>query len=508
MMMKRLWACLACLLLICTMAQGQAIQLEDDILSYELKAAGAKNVQEWLDHTLSQQPTGGAEWYAIALMQRGAYDFSAYCAALTEYLQKNQVRSAVTRQKYALTLVTVGGDDAIAAEILADTVGKQGIMSWVYGLHLMNNGIACETATVQACIDKLLSLQLADGGWVITGAVSDADVTAMTVQALAPYYASHDRVHIAIDRAIAYLSEIQLPDGGFMSYGKPNAESAAQVWLALSAMNIDALTDARFVKDGNTLLDALRMYQLPDKSFSHTAGGPMNRTATVQSYLAAAAHAEMLSGDGSIFVIRDSERVSTGDIKRTLAYKTVATVGITAVAVLVCVALLVLKKRNIKNFAAVVVIALALICAVNLIDIQSAADYYSVTAITKSEPIGTVTMSIRCDTLKGKTTAAHIPADGVILPRTEFALAKGETAHDILIQAARQYALHTESSGAEGFRYVSGIANIYEYDFGDLSGWLYFVNGESFSEGCDSYQLQDGDAVEWLYTCAMGEDLK
>ena len=77
-MMRRLWACLTCLLLICTMAQGQTIQLEDDILSYELKAAGAKNVQEWLDHTLSQQPTGGAEWYAIALMQRGAYDSSAY----------------------------------------------------------------------------------------------------------------------------------------------------------------------------------------------------------------------------------------------------------------------------------------------------------------------------------------------------------------------------------------------------------------------------------------------
>ena len=56
--------------------------------------------------------------------------------------------------------------------------------------------------------------------------------------------------------------------------------------------------------------------------------------------------------------------------------------------------------------------------------------------------------------------------------------------------------------------YISGINYLYEFDFGDLSGWVYHVNGVSPSVGCGEYKLSDGDRIEWLYTCNLGNDLK
>ncbi|MGM9626294.1 MAG: DUF4430 domain-containing protein [Eubacteriales bacterium] len=48
---------------------------------------------------------------------------------------------------------------------------------------------------------------------------------------------------------------------------------------------------------------------------------------------------------------------------------------------------------------------------------------------------------------------------------------------------------------------------LYEFDFGDLSGWIYKVNGETPSVGCGDYVLSDGDEIAWLYTCDLGNDL-
>ena len=65
-----------------------------------------------------------------------------------------------------------------------------------------------------------------------------------------------------------------------------------------------------------------------------------------------------------------------------------------------------------------------------------------------------------------------------------------------------------EGEGAGGMVYVSGIGYLYEFDYGDLSGWMYRVNGETPSVGCAEYALSDGDQVEWLYTCDLGNDLE
>jgi hypothetical protein len=115
----------------------------------------------------------------------------------------------------------------------------------------------------------ILDRQNEDGGWSLAGA-SDVDITAMTVQALAPYYYNNAEVHEAADRALSWLSDAQQFDGGFLSWGTSNAESAAQVMVALTMLGIDPAADERFIKDGNTVLDGILKFRMSDGGFTHT----------------------------------------------------------------------------------------------------------------------------------------------------------------------------------------------------------------------------------------------
>ena len=116
------------------------------ILSYN----GAENAQEWIG-TLSQNAGDGSEWYVIGLAQYGEYDFSSYESALLTYLKENKVGSASSRLKFALCLAAMGSNDGYIASTLNDSIGKQGLMSWVFGLHLINNKIKCDRI---ACRDQ------------------------------------------------------------------------------------------------------------------------------------------------------------------------------------------------------------------------------------------------------------------------------------------------------------------------------------------------------------------
>ena len=125
--------------------------------------------------------------------------------------------------------------------------------------------------------------QLEDGGFALSGKVSDPDITAMAVQALAPYYNSEivyeytsekikkadedgtsvyiqcqKSVRQVVDECVAWLSSVQAEDGDFYSWGMQNVESTCQVVVALTSLGIDPLMDERFITDsGNTLLDGI-----------------------------------------------------------------------------------------------------------------------------------------------------------------------------------------------------------------------------------------------------------
>ena len=91
---------------------------------------------------------------------------------------------------------------------------------------------------------------------------------------------------------------------------------------------------------------------------------------------------------------------------------------------------------------------------------------------------------------------------------TEFKIADGDTVYDILLEATAEHKIHLETNGSSEGIYVEGIGNIYEFDFGELSGWVYHVNGQSPSVSCGEYELSDRDSIEWLYSCELGKDVE
>lgn len=492
-MFHRIFALLCALLLAFSLAAGA----EPSILDFKATQSGTDN---WVENVLPDLMGKGGEWYALALAQQGGHDLSASRAALEDYVASTKVRSATTRQKLALTLLALGSEHEFITATLSDSIGRQGVMSWAWGLHLLNNGCVSSEHTADEIVKTLLSLRKADGGWAVTGSTADADVTAMVLQALAPHRDDAE-VAAAINGAVELLSRMQTESGSFASYGVENAESAAQVIIALCALDIEP-ADASFVKNGASPLDALAAYRLTDGSYAHEKGGVTNENATAQAFLAEAAYARFQAGEGSLYLL-DGDAVS-GEMKAEWGWQVIAAAIVGGAAVIACIVLLLLGKRHPKNFIAVLLLAAALISGVFLLDVQTADDYYTVT-VTKTDAIGQVSLTIRCDTVAGK--AAHIPADGVILTETAFPIAQGDTVYTVLTDAARAHGIHMEASGANGLMYVHGIGNIYEFDFGDLSGWVYLVNGESASVGCDQYVLQDGDRVEWHYTLELGKDI-
>lgn len=467
----------------------------DGILGYNMQAVGAPSVQEWIDGALTDN-ADTSEWYALTLSQYADYDFSSYRAALERYLSENTVSSAPSRLKYALTLISCGSSAEYISWTLGDSIGRQGIMSWVYGMHLINNGCSSDGYTAGDIKDKLLSLQLADGGWAISGSSGDIDVTAMTVQALAPYYSSDSAVKTAIDKALALLSARQKPSGDYASYGVNNSQSTAQVLVALCALDIDCDTDARFIKNGNTLFDAIEQYRLTDGSFSHTVGGAVSSSATVQVFYSMVSYLRMKKGDAPFYCLDKKDEVQPA-----VNYKPWLCLALLLIAVSVCAVLAVKKRLGINNLAVIAALTVAAVLLVLFTDIKSADEHYN-TQVTKTDVIGTVTVTIRCDSIADKGEP-HIPSGGVILDVTEVDISEGDTVLDILSEVSAANKLHLETSGSE---YVEGINNIYELDFGDLSGWVYYVNGERPSVSCGAYTLKDGDEIRWVYTLTLGDD--
>ncbi|MBQ7820954.1 MAG: DUF4430 domain-containing protein [Clostridia bacterium] len=141
------------------------------------------------------------------------------------------------------------------------------------------------------------------------------------------------------------------------------------------------------------------------------------------------------------------------------------------------------------------------------------------------EPIGadsvitdtelTCTLSVRCDTvlenLDWLDTKKHelVPDDGVIFAEREVVFYEGESVLDLLLREMKQNDIHMEFSNTPVYNsaYIEGIGNLYEFDCGDLSGWMYRVNGWFPNYGCSRYGLRQGDRVEWLYTCELGNDI-
>lgn len=125
------------------------------------------------------------------------------------------------------------------------------------------------------------------------------------------------------------------------------------------------------------------------------------------------------------------------------------------------------------------------------------------------------TITVRCDTILDNfeyldpAKAGLIPASGVILPEQTVEYNEGESVFDVTLRAMQSNKIHFEFSKTPAYNsvYIEGINNIYEFDCGELSGWMYRVNGVFHDFGCSLCTVADGDRIEWLYSCDMGADL-
>ena len=102
----------------------------------------------------------------------------------------------------------------------------------------------------------------------------------------------------------------------------------------------------------------------------------------------------------------------------------------------------------------------------------------------------------------------YVPKSGMIVKKRTVTFEKNDSVYDILQRELKKDNILMEASFTGKSAYIEGIDNIYEFSCGELSGWTYCVNGKVPGVSCSEYQVRDGDAIEWHYTCDLGEDLK
>lgn len=132
-----------------------------------------------------------------------------------------------------------------------------------------------------------------------------------------------------------------------------------------------------------------------------------------------------------------------------------------------------------------------------------------------NEKTYTCTFSIECSTILNNLADLEsekldeVPSNGIILPTTTVTFYEGESVYDVLQRVCKENSIQMEASWTPIYNsaYVEGIHNLYEFDCGNLSGWMYRVNGWYPNYGCSRYQLAQGDIVEWRYTCDLGNDV-
>lgn len=278
--------------------------------------------------------TLAGEWTVLSLARGGFYEktdkyFADYYSRVEEYVN-TQAQSvnlggalhkikSTENSRLILALSSVGKDarrvgkwnlvEAYSTNGF-DWIKKQGINGPVFALIALdsNNYKTTDGTIREKCIDYILSKQLANGGWALSGTAADPDMTAMALQSLAPY-TSDAEVKAACDKAFGVLSSIQRDNGGYASWGSVNSESIAQVIVACTAHGIDPASDARFVKNGKSAVDALLGFYVEDgRGFAHTLdnGTEVNAMATDQACYALVAYSRFVSKQNRLYDMTDA----------------------------------------------------------------------------------------------------------------------------------------------------------------------------------------------------------
>ena len=307
------------------------------------------------------------DWLVLALGRYGYYNdngdyvylidegYNEYLSAMKSYIEKTYAQNggilhrvkATEWHRAVVVIEALGGDptdfgvyNGQPIDLIADgsynnsSPGKQGINGWIWGLIALDTGLydVPENAKYsrEQFITEILSRQLTDGvngneygGWVLSGygANSDVDITAMAIQALAPYYNDETiytytngnskkevskTVRECVDEALECLSAKMDENGTFASWGTNNVEGVSQVLVALCSLGIDPAKDERFITEsGKTILDGVLKFRLSDGGFCHDIGGGRNSMANDQATYALVSYWRFESGMRALYDMRD-----------------------------------------------------------------------------------------------------------------------------------------------------------------------------------------------------------
>lgn len=303
----------------------------------------------------------GGEWMVIGLARSGRTVPAGYYDNVVEYVKAkadanerlhptkvtDNARVILALTAIGKDVTNVGGHNLLKGLDNMAYVQTQDINGPIFTLIALDshNYPTMGDVTREKLIQVILDAQLNDGGWNLSAENADPDMTAMAIQALAPYYKTNETVKAAVDKALEALSALQCSDGGFGSAGTVNSESCAQVIVALTALGIDPTADSRFVKNGHTVLDALAGFYVTGGGFRHIAGGERNDMATEQGYYALAAYYRFANTQTRLYDMSDVT-IQTGGSNAPATGDTGVLVWVIALPTAALAAAFVLKRKE------------------------------------------------------------------------------------------------------------------------------------------------------------------
>lgn len=251
--------------------------------------------------------------------------YERYYSGLEERLRENDgvlsERKYTEYSKNVLALTAMGKDpEDVAGYNLLLPLGDfektsfQGVNGSIFALIAFDSGNydvpVNEEAETQATrdlyIEDILSYEVEGGGFGFDGSDKesppDSDITGMALQALSKYQ-DNENVKGATERALVALSKIQGESGAFSSGGTENSESTVQVLVALTELGIGP-EDERFVKNGNSIMDALQSFYCEGGGFKHVQSDGFDSMATEQGLYGLIAYERFSKGDSSLYRIK------------------------------------------------------------------------------------------------------------------------------------------------------------------------------------------------------------
>ena len=295
--------------------------------------ATLESVGNYLYETVKEPQVGsiGGEWAVLGLarcdMDIPDEYFENYYQTVIKYVKDsggvlhNKKYTEYSRVVLALTAIGKNPQDVAGYNLLTalsdyEKTIWQGVNGAIWALialdsgnyDMPNNPNAKVQATREMYINHILEKQTPDGGWALSGDVADPDVTGMALQALSKYQ-NNEKVETATEKSLICLSNMQDENGGFSSYKTENSESCVQVLVALCELGI-SVDDARFVKNGKSVLDNLFTYYDSGKGFKHIHEDSTNLMATEQCFYALVALKRANEGRNTLYDMSDAKKLN------------------------------------------------------------------------------------------------------------------------------------------------------------------------------------------------------